>query len=107
MTARQRQFNTRLSSVRVKIEQAFGLLKGKWRRLLSLSFKTPKLNTIFIIACCVLHNIGIDCEFYADVWREEDDGLVYDYEQPEQGAGNNDQNQNGADKRNRLMNAAI
>ena len=39
------------------MEQAFGLLKGRWRSLLNkLDESVEKVSTT-IIACCILHNI--------------------------------------------------
>ena len=59
-TQAQQNFNRKLSSKRVLIEQAFGLLKGRWRCL----YKVMEDYTInvseTIIACCVLHNIYLD-----------------------------------------------
>ena len=43
ITASQRVFNKALSRAEVVIEQAFGMLKGRWRCLLmNLSTKYPK-----------------------------------------------------------------
>ncbi|KAH7979009.1 hypothetical protein HPB49_007770 [Dermacentor silvarum] len=54
------QYNLRLSQTRVRIENAFGLLKGRFRQLLYLEFWTVKKATLFILACCVLHNMCIE-----------------------------------------------
>ena len=50
------------------IEQAFGLLKGKWRRLMFLPFRSMQRICYFINACLVLHNLGIlvDGRLYDD-----------------------------------------
>ena len=51
------KFNRSLSSTRVVVEQAFGLLKARWRCLLKrLDNKVENVSKI-IITCCVLHNI--------------------------------------------------
>ena len=57
MTESQRDFNKALSSARVVVEQAYGLLKGRWRCLLTKldeSFdKVPDTITVY----CIWHNI--------------------------------------------------
>lgn len=55
-----RIFNRKLSSVRVVVEQAFGLLKGRWRCLLDVLNEETKHTPTTIIACCALHNICVD-----------------------------------------------
>ncbi|KAH7940245.1 hypothetical protein HPB52_022565 [Rhipicephalus sanguineus] len=59
MTAEEKRFNYRLSRTRVRIENAFGVLKSRFRQLLYLEFHTPERSTKFMLACCVLHNICI------------------------------------------------
>lgn len=60
LTEQHRQFNYKLSSVRVVVEQAFGLLKGRFRRLRKLDNLNLKFCSELIMAACVLHNICID-----------------------------------------------
>ncbi|CAN7942634.1 unnamed protein product [Ixodes pacificus] len=60
LTNQQKSFNTKLSSTRVLIENAFGLLKQRFRQLINLEFPTVRRMSTFIIACCVLHNLCID-----------------------------------------------
>jgi len=58
LTRRQKNYNFRLSSTRMAIERAFGLLKMRFRILLDvLPLTDLKRIPEFIIACCVLHNI--------------------------------------------------
>lgn len=60
LTESQLCFNCALSQARVVIEQAFGILKGRWRCLYKpLEEKTSRAPTT-IMACCALHNICID-----------------------------------------------
>ena len=73
MTARQRRFNTVLSSLRQKVECAIGLLKGRERRLLFLDFLDLRLAVHFIIATCVLHNFGILHDDFYDGYLMDDD----------------------------------
>lgn len=58
LTEEKRRYNSRLSLARTIIEQAFGLLKGKWRRLKFLDMARIDLIPV-IIAACVLHNFII------------------------------------------------
>ncbi|KAM7284263.1 putative nuclease HARBI1 [Ixodes scapularis] len=60
LTNQQKSFNTKLSSTRVLIENAFGLLKQLFRQLINLEFPTVRRMSTFIIVCCVLHNLCID-----------------------------------------------
>jgi hypothetical protein len=53
-------FNYFLSQLQVCIEQAFGLVVGKWQIFLhALEFPLPKVSKI-IMACCQLHNLCIN-----------------------------------------------
>jgi len=58
LNPRQRNYNFMHSSPRMAIERAFGLLKGRWRSLLSL-LAMDRVERIphHIMARCVLHNI--------------------------------------------------
>jgi len=58
LTPRQKNFNFCHSSARVAIERAFGLLKTRFRSLRTvLAMDRVDLIPMFIIACCVMHNI--------------------------------------------------
>lgn len=59
-TNTQLNFNRHLSSKRVVIEQAFGLLKARWRCLYKVMEDNLSNISDTIVACCVLHNICID-----------------------------------------------
>ena len=56
LTAAQKTYNFKLSSTRPVIERAFGLLKGRWRRLFYLDMLCQKKIVSVIVAACVLHN---------------------------------------------------
>ncbi|XP_044766246.1 putative nuclease HARBI1, partial [Coccinella septempunctata] len=57
-TEQQIHFNRSLSSARVTIERAFGLLKNRFRRILNCCpLKETQFIPQYILACCVLHNI--------------------------------------------------
>ena len=67
ITPSQRDFNKALSSARVVIEQAFGLLKGRWRCLLVKLDESVDKVPLTILACCILHNICIEVRDDVDV----------------------------------------
>ncbi|KAJ1519237.1 hypothetical protein ONE63_011606 [Megalurothrips usitatus] len=56
LTRRQRKYNYHHSVTRIVIEHTFGLLKGRWRRLLGLVLKDVAKDTDFVLAGCILHN---------------------------------------------------
>ena len=77
LTDSQRDFNKSLSSARVVIEQAFGLLKGRWRCLLNKLDESVEKVCSTIIACCILHNICIDCNDATEIdVANDDDGFL-------------------------------
>lgn len=58
LTVKQKNFNFCHSSARMAIERSFGLLKGRFRSLLTtLDMERIDLIPTFILSCCVLHNI--------------------------------------------------
>lgn len=64
----QQIYNYKFSATRVRIENIFGILKGRFRQLIKLEYHTVRKRSSFIIACCVLHNACID----NDYWFEGD-----------------------------------
>ena len=60
LTKVQKRFNVCLSSSRVVIEQAYGLLKGRFRRLKYLDMVDLKLATKVVTVACIMHNLCID-----------------------------------------------
>lgn len=72
LTENQKKYNRVLSSIRVVIERAFGLLKNRFRRLQGLQTKKPELIPLIIMAACILHNFclkgndGFDFDFSLD-----------------------------------------
>lgn len=68
------RFNRKLSNVRIDIEHAFGMLKGRWSSLASLRLRLNtqsryKFAVQWIAACVILHNILIQ---YNDEWSSVD-----------------------------------
>jgi len=58
LTVQQLNFNRKLSQTRRVIENAFGFLKGRFRRLKRLECKLSRVPNN-VIACCVLHNLTV------------------------------------------------
>lgn len=68
LTRDQRRFDYRLSHARMTVENAFGQLKGRWRRLLKrLDVKTDDMPML-VVACCILNNI---CKIHHNEFSSE------------------------------------
>ena len=83
LSRKQKRFNKLFAATRGLIENAFALLKQRFRQLLLLDFHTVDKMTKFIISCCVLHNVAIDAadfDPFGDEEPLEDDGI--DEEEP-------------------------
>lgn len=76
LTDIQTNFNRKHSKCRAVIEQAFALLKGRFRRLKLLETVKLELISLFVVAACILHNV---CQN-----QEEPDGLVMENELEEE-----------------------
>lgn len=59
LTQSQKNFNMALSKARVRIEHAYALLKGRFRRLKLIENLRLDVISLIIIASCVLHNVCI------------------------------------------------
>ena len=69
LTAKQKHFNYRLSRARIVVENAFGRLKARWRRLMKRNDMSTEHIPTAITACCNLHNIcEIHGEYFNDSW---------------------------------------
>ena len=74
LSQEQKKFNRFLSSAKVAVERAFGILKARWRCLLNcLDHNIENLPDV-IISCCVLHNI---CQMKGDSYIDNDDVLEH------------------------------
>ncbi|VEN52801.1 unnamed protein product [Callosobruchus maculatus] len=73
----QKLFNRKLSQSRIVIENAFGILKGRFRRLKFLETKRLDLIALLIISSCILHNL---CILNNDLY----DGPIEENEQNDQ-----------------------
>ncbi|XP_036332293.1 putative nuclease HARBI1 [Rhagoletis pomonella] len=63
----EKLFNLKFCQTRVKIENAFGVLKSRFRQLMRLDFHDVEVMAKFIIACCALHNICIERNDCCDI----------------------------------------
>ena len=63
LTDGQKLFNYRLSRARIVVENAFGRLKARWRRLMKQNDMDTTRVPQVVLACCILHNI---CEIHGD-----------------------------------------
>ena len=59
-TPSKQRFNTAHGRTRVRIEQTFGILKRRFSCLQRGIRLSPEKACIVIMACVILHNIGID-----------------------------------------------
>lgn len=60
LPAGKEYFNFKLSSARMHVEQAFGLLKNRWRMLFGAVLHNPTILPLVVTAACILHNLLID-----------------------------------------------
>lgn len=70
LTKKQYEFNEKLSSIRVIIDQAFDRLKGQFRKLKYINVLNLEYVKYIILSACILHNISIK------------DGVTYVTEEP-------------------------
>jgi hypothetical protein len=61
-------FNINHARTRVPVENAFGRLKGRWRRLYCLDTSDIATANTWIHSCAVLHNL---CELHSDALEED------------------------------------
>lgn len=99
LTRRQKDFNFLLSSTRMIVENAFGAMKNRFRRLLHFTEQVKIPFIVNLIACgCILHNICVD----QDVLDE----IGHDY-QGGGGINNNPPVVQAIDRRQRLINDLV
>ena len=79
LTPQQKRYNYRLSRARTVVENAFGRLKGRWRRLMKRNDMHTKHIPVVISACCILHNLcEVHGESFNDAWLLQE----CEFEQP-------------------------
>lgn len=88
LTQEQRNYNKILSSSRVLIEQAFGDVKSRFRRLKYLDVNDATNASAIVLASCILHNC---CVFSGDeleeILTEDDDAQPEDFDDEEELSG--------------------
>ncbi len=71
LTSSQKIFNYKLSRARIVVENAFGRLKARWRRLLKRNDMSLSNIPTVVVACCILHNVcEVHGERFNDQWLE-------------------------------------
>lgn len=78
LSRKDRNYNLRHSQTRVKIENSFSNLKGRFRQLTRLDFFHVERMCKFVLACCTLHNICIDQNDIYDDEEDNDDPIIPD-----------------------------
>ncbi|XP_025266548.1 putative nuclease HARBI1 isoform X2 [Camponotus floridanus] len=109
LTPEKSMYNTTLSSIRSIIERAYGLLKGKWRRLKYLDVKSIDMANHIIAAACTLHNFLI---LHNEIAIREnvniDININIEHEDYNSDENDNDfQNENGQMKRQEIANRLL
>lgn len=66
--AKRRNYNKILSGTRIVIEHAFGMLKGRFRRLTYVEAKSVEKVSKLCMGACVLHNLSLE---RGDVWEAD------------------------------------
>ena len=74
LSIEQEWFNFRLSSARMAVERAFGMLKGRWRILQRPSERQKLINHCRMTTACVLHNLCVSANVYYNQYWEVRDG---------------------------------
>ncbi|KAG0423796.1 hypothetical protein HPB47_000440 [Ixodes persulcatus] len=79
LTEQHRKYNTKHATTRVAIERAFGILKGRFRRLKYIEARRPERIVTTIVAACVMHNACMEWRnIYDGPLHTEDDGPAGD-----------------------------
>ena len=66
LTPEEERRNTKISRGRVIIENCFGSLKCKFRRLRDIQNTRPDIVVKIVLAACTLHNICLDTEYVCE-----------------------------------------
>ena len=67
LTAQQKTFNYRICRARIVVENSYGRLKARWRRLVKRNDMNIDNIPRAITAACILHNI---CEIHGESFNE-------------------------------------
>lgn len=104
LSVRKKKWNFYYSQTRVVIEHSFGLLKGRWRRLLYLNVTNVERAPYIILACCVLHNF---CLINSDILIEIIEKNQFDNTDQVGISQNVNINDSGDAKREELLNIMV
>lgn len=105
LTHERQIYNTKLSTVRSTIERAFGLLKGKFRRLKYIDVAQPEAAIQIVGVACILHNFIILQNNADDDYNVENGRLENEPHEEEQGLLENERGV-AETKRQNLVNRA-
>ena len=67
LTQQQQYYNYRLCKARIVVENAYGRVKARWRRLMKRNNMRIEIIPTVISAACILHNI---CEIHGETFQE-------------------------------------
>lgn len=71
MTDRQKTFNYKISRACIVMENAFGHLKGRWRRLAKQDDMYIENVPQVVLACCILHNLSeVHSDNFYNTWLQ-------------------------------------
>ncbi|CAL1678273.1 unnamed protein product [Lasius platythorax] len=104
LTPEKSTYNTRLSSIRSIIERAYGLLKGKWRRLKYLDVQSTEMANYIIAAACTLHNFLI---LHNEIEMRENLNINENIENEDHGSDKSDNNDEFQDNNDRMKRQEI
>ena len=80
----QQQYNHMISSARIVVENSYGRLKGRWRRLMKRNDMHIDNIPMIIAAACVLHNVcEVHGEHFNNAWiNASDTSQEFDQQPP-------------------------
>lgn len=102
LTEKQKKYNRRHCGTRVRVENAFGLLKQRWLQLTRTDFATVPRTADFIMSCCVLHNL---CILNDDEWKDDNVDNQQEQEIAHDEAGQQQLKAEGEEKRDFICNS--
>lgn len=72
LTSEMRQYNYRICRARIVVENAYGRLKARWRRLMKRNDMHVNHIPNIIAAACILHNLcEVHGEHFNDAWLQD------------------------------------
>ena len=75
LTAQQKTYNYRLCQARIVVENAYGRLKARWRRLMKRNDMSIENIPNIVTAACIVHNVcKIHGKSYNEAWLHDIQG---------------------------------